>query len=191
MKSFKQLPTVKLDGVATIERPAQGSALSGNSPALEVFADFHKRPPTLLEGSTPVGEAIELMRRTHEKFKLVIDAGESFRGVITLADLLSVKVMKASLSTGLQHSELTVADVMIPRSALRAVDYRELCAARVGDLLATMRNFGDRFIMVVDGDRRSLRGLVSSSEIAQGLQVPIAIGERANSFSDIYQAVRA
>ncbi|MFV8819052.1 CBS domain-containing protein [Haliea sp. E17] len=190
MINYKSLPTVSLKHVDRIERPDYSEPLTTESSALEVLLDFREQQPMMLESSTPLNEAIELMKRTHEKVKLVIDSEETFRGVISLADLLSVKVMKASQSTGMHHHELTVGDVMIPRNTLRAVEYTELCSARVGDLLSTMKNYGDRFVLVVDGKTNSLRGLIGSGAIARGLRIPILIGERANTFSDIYHAVR-
>lgn len=191
MNAYKILNTRTLGDVTGIDHPDHVETLTENSPALLALTDFREQQPRLLEQSTPVQEAIELMKRSHEKLKLVIGGDESFRGVISLADLLSVKVMRTSQATGLARTELAVADVMTPRSALRAVDYSELAAARVGDLLATMQNYGDRYLLVIDDERGSLRGVIASSDIARGLHIPLRISERANTFSDIYQAIHA
>lgn len=191
MQTYKTLPTATLSDIGRIERPDRSRALTPDSPAMAVFTDFREQPPLLLEQSTPLEEAIELMKRTHEKLKLVIDSEETFRGLITLADLLSMKVMRASQATGLSRRELSVAEVMVPRSALHAVNYEDLAAARIGDLLSTMRDYGDRFVLVVDREARSIRGILSAGDIARGLHIPVQIGERANTFSDIYLAVRA
>ncbi len=182
---------MELADIGRIARPVSSRPLDTDSPALEVLTDFNEQAPMMLEQSTPLDRAIDLMKRTHVKLKLVIDSDEAFRGVISLADLLSVKVLRASQATGLGRHELTVANVMIPRSALHAVDYRELEGARIGDLLSTMKNFGERYVLVVDSEDRSIRGMVAASDIARGLHMPIQIGERANTFSDIYAAVRA
>ena len=191
MNRYKPLPSMALADIGLIERPDHSQPLTTDSPALDVLTDFREQQPLMLEQSTPLDEAIELMKRTHEKLKLVIDASETFRGVISLADLLSVKVMRASQVTGLGRRDLTVADVMTPRAALHAVDFRELKSARIGDLLSTMKDFGDRYVLVVDSQLCSIRGMVAASDIARGLHIPVQIGERANTFSDIYNAVRA
>lgn len=190
MSRYRNLSTVALTQFDTIERPDHSRALTLDYPALEVFTDFRVQQPLMLEQTTPLEEAIELMKRTHEKLKLVIDAGETFRGVISLADLLSVKVLRASQATGLHRRDLTVAEVMTPREALHAVDYRDLAGARIGDLLTTMKNVGDSYILVVESDRRSIRGVLAASDIARGLQIPLHIGARANTFSDIYRVAR-
>lgn len=191
MSNYKVIPTRSLGDVNAVESPQQATPLTADSQALDVFTDFREQRPTMLESATPVAQAIELMKRTHEKLKLVVDADERFRGIISLADLLSVKVMQASQSTGLPRHELSVAEVMTPRQSLRAVDFQSLRQSRIGDLLVTMKNHGDRYVLVVDGEPGALRGLIASSDIARGIEMLVDIRERANSFSDIYKAIRA
>lgn len=190
MNRFHTLATVTAANIESIERPHQSETLTLDSPATEVFTDFLQTTPLMLEQSTPVDEAIELMRRSHVKQKLVIDAGESFRGVITLADLLSVKVARACETTGLQRKDLTVADVMTHRSELHGIDVKALRSTRIGDVLATMESFGDEHVLVIDSTTDSVRGIISSTDIARALHNPVKIASRANSFADICKAVR-
>jgi CBS domain containing-hemolysin-like protein len=191
MNTFKVLKTLSLADISTIERPTDNEHLNLNSPAYEVFTDFNQHIPLMLEQSTSVNDAIALMKRTHVKLKLVIDSRESFRGVISLADLLSVRVMRAAQETGLSRNDLTVAQVMTRREALHAINVNDLASSRIGDLLATMKNFGDQHVLVVDPGKGSIRGMISASDIARRLHIPVSINARANSFSEVYQAIRA
>ena len=191
MNTYHRLSTVPVAGIEHIERPEQDKTLDLESPALEVFTDFSERTPLMLEQSTPIDEAIETMRRTHVKLKLVIDARESFRGVISMADLLSVKVARASEETGLRREDLTVFHVMTKREDLHAISLQAVRSARIGDILATMESFGDQHVLVVDRDRKCVRGIISATDIARGLHVPVTINARANSFADVVRAVRA
>ncbi len=186
-----KLSTVPLSNIELIEQPVQEKNLDLESPALEVFTDFTRRMPLMLEQSTPVDVAIETMRKTHVKLKLVIDPRESFRGVITLADLVSVKVAMAAEATGLRREDLTVAHVMTGRDELHALDMEVLRTARIGDVLATMEAYGDQHILVVDQGRHSIRGIVSVTDVARALHVPVVINERAVSFAQIYRTLRA
>ena len=190
MNMFNKLTPVPLADIKLIDRPERDVTLDLNSSALEVFTDFTERTPLMLEQNTPIQEAIETMRRTHVKLNLVIDGGESFRGVITMADLLSVKVTRASQATGLRRDELTVSHVMASRNDLHAIDLHALVFARIGDVLATMESFGDQHVLVIDRDRESVRGIISAIDIARGLHVPVRISDRANSFAEIYRAMR-
>jgi CBS domain containing-hemolysin-like protein len=191
MEVFRKLKTVSMADIAAIEQPESVKSLNLHSPAEEVFTDFSKTTPLMLEQSTPIDEAVEMMKRSHVKLKLVIDSRELFRGVISLADLLSVKTMRAAQSTGMRRDELTVAHVMTRREDMHAISIKSLSSARIGDLLATMETFGDQHVLVVDPDARSIRGMISARDIARRLHIPVSINARANSFAEVYQAVRA
>ncbi len=172
--------------IRTIEQPSAASELTPESPATEVFNDFTRQNPMLLEQHTSIDEAREIMRRTHTRMFLVIDSQESFCGVITLDDLLSEKVMKKMALSRLRREELTVAYVMTPRNRLRAIDFRTFQLASIGDILSRMQDYGEQQLIVVDTQRASIRGVVSAHGIARRIHTPLVINERAVRFSDIY-----
>jgi len=124
------------------------------------------------------------------RLMLVIDSQESFKGVISLADLSSVKVMQSRAGTGLGVNELTIAELMTPRDALHAIDIQKVHRSSIGDIVATMRAFGDQHLLVLDSRHSRIRGIVSTTDISRRLHVSVDISERANSFSDIVRAVR-
>lgn len=191
MNDYKRLSTLSLADFVDIEQPENGLPHNAKSPATDVLTDFLRARPLMIEQSTSLETAREMMKRAHVRLKIVIDRDEHFKGLISLQDLLSVKVMQASERTGLSPAELTVEDVMTPRARLHAIDILQLQRASIGDLLLTMKSFGDQHVLVVDSTRRRIRGLVSSSDIARALHVPVDISERASSFAEIYSAVRA
>jgi CBS domain containing-hemolysin-like protein len=189
MQTFKELRTLSAATMLDIQCPEDVVTLDLQSPATAVLTDFTLQSPLMLEQSTSIDTAREMMRRTHVKLKLVIDSHEHFRGVITLEDLMSTKVMRGVDQSGLGRHELTVAQVMTPRSELHGIDIRDLNNASIGDVLATMKKYGEQHVLVVDSSKGSIRGIISANDIARRLHVPIVISERANSFSDIYRAV--
>ncbi len=188
---MKDLKTCSLAGITTILSPATPPDLTIASPATAVFTDFESEHPLMLEQDVGIDHAIEVMRREHVRLKLVIDHDEHFRGVITLADLLSVKVMRACERTGLARADLTIAHIMTPRDALRAIDYRQLLHASIADVLATMRSHGEQHVLVLDNEHRAIRGIISARDVARRLNLPISIKERATSFAEIFAAVNA
>jgi CBS domain containing-hemolysin-like protein len=191
MTNFRKLKTTSLAEIVNIERPSRNTHATLDSPASEVFTDFTLQAPLMLEKSTTIEDAKALMAKTHVKLKLVIDSAESFLGVVTLADLVSVRVMRAMEKTGLRREDLTVADIMTPRKSMHAIDVVDIASAKIGDLLKTMEDFGDQHVLVVDAGHQQIRGLISATDIARCLHVPLQINERANSFSQIYETVRA
>jgi predicted transcriptional regulator len=110
-----------------------------NSSALEVFTDFNSQQPLMLEQSTTIDEATRLIKKAQVRLKLVIDAQESFLGVITLADLNSIKVTRAKDITGLSRSELTIADVMMPKRHLYAPIYVTERATSFAEIFQVVR----------------------------------------------------
>ncbi|MEZ5502198.1 MAG: CBS domain-containing protein [Halioglobus sp.] len=189
MTTFKDIDTLFTSTIRDIERPTANHPLNLHSPAMQVFTDFKEQQPLMLEQSTTIDGAREVMKRTHSKLFLVIDPQESFRGVISLEDLVSEKVMRESGHARLRWSEMTVEQVMTPRHRLRALDFCEFRLANVGEVLATMKKFGEHHLIVVDTQNRSLRGIVSAHSIARRMHEPVLISERAVSFSDIYRTI--
>jgi len=98
-------------------------------------------------------------------------------------------VTQAMDTTGLKREELTVSDVMTHKDTMQAIDFKDFSHARIGDIVSTMKRLGENHLLVVDSDEDTVRGIVSSSDIARRLHVSIYISERANSFSDIYNIV--
>jgi CBS-domain-containing membrane protein len=191
MKAFRNLQTCSLQSVDRILRPAEESNIDINSSALRILTDFSTQKPLMIEEQTSVEDAKALMKRAHVRLKLVIDHEENFKGIVSLADLVSVKVIQARERTGLPLADLAVTDVMTEHKALRGIDLRELKQARIGDLLSTMQSVGEQHVLVIDKVDGCIRGIVSASDIARRLHVPVFIAERAHTFSDIYRAVSA
>jgi CBS-domain-containing membrane protein len=191
MEEHKRLPAESLTNVDQIQRPAPKSSVNAFSPAMELLTDFEISRPHMIEQSITVATAKGLMTSTHVRLNLVIDKDERFKGVVTLADLVSIKVMQAKEKTGLAMEELSVGEVMTRKDSLHAIDIRQFHHATIGDILLTMKSFGDQHVLVLDSARNSIRGIVSSSDIARALHESVYICERANSFADIYRAVRS
>lgn len=175
--------------IVDIQRPSTVSELKLWSPAMEVLTDFTRQQPLMLEQNTSIDDAREIMRRTHTKMFLIIDAQECFRGVISMDDLVSEKVIRKMGVSRLQRQELTVDFVMTPRNRLQTVDLKLFQTATVGDLIARMKKYGERHLIVADAHTASIRGVVSAHSIARRMHTPLVINERALLFSDIYDAI--
>jgi predicted transcriptional regulator len=190
VNEFKKVCTESLATIDEIQRPDSEENVDIYSPALEVMTDFSATRPLMIEQNTGILAAKELMQKIHVRLMLVIDSQESFKGVISLADLSSVKVMQSRAGTGLGVNELTVAELMTPRDALHAIDIQKVHRSNIGDIVSTMKAFGDQHMLVLDSRHSRIRGIISTTDISRRLHVSVDISERANSFSDIVRAVR-
>lgn len=189
MSAFRNLEPLIASNIRNIQRPSAVKVLSLHSPAMDVLTDFTRLIPLMLEQNTFIDDAREMMISTHTKYFLVIDTHESFRGVISRDDLAVEKVMKVMRQSRLRRNELTVEQVMTPGSRLRAIDFGEFQLANIGDMLARMKKYGEQYVLVVETQNASIRGIVSAHGIARRMHAPIVISERAASFSDIYKTL--
>jgi hypothetical protein len=110
-------------------------------------------------------------------------------GVITAADILGEKPMQVIGNRGIRREELLVRDVMTPHETLEVLDLDSVRAARVGHVVATLRDLGRQHAVVVECDaegRQRVRGLFSATQIARQLGVALpATSEIALTFSQI------
>ncbi|GAA0366557.1 hypothetical protein GCM10009092_33640 [Bowmanella denitrificans] len=162
--------------------------LNLDSAAVKVVTDFTRRSPQLIDKDVSVDQALFMMKKGHVKAKLVVDADEQFLGIVSFADLSSRKILMIANQRQQDRNELTVEDVMVPRRELQGISYAQLKNATIGDLVNTLRSLGEQHILLVD-ELGHLRGLISSSDIARALHIPLDISLKANSFRDIFNVL--
>ncbi len=127
------------------------------------------------DGNVKAIELERLMRQSHVKMKLVLDKHDQFVGIVTLADITEQKILQRVVQLGLPRSELLVVDMMQPKAALQAFDYHELKVASVKDVVDTLQDNGKMHCLVIDKQQHEIRGVISVSDIARILRVPLDI----------------
>jgi DeoR family transcriptional regulator, catabolite repression regulator len=156
-----------------------------NSPALDIFTDFKKTAPLIIDQALDLVTAEDLMKKTHVKLLLVLSHGD-FIGTLAYEDLISEKTM---LRANHRHrADISVNEVMTPRNCLKAVEFNEVKTAKIRDIVETFKNEGKRHFLVVEKAVHQIRGIFSASDIARRLHVPINI-DKASTFIDIYKAL--
>jgi CBS domain-containing protein len=132
-----------------------------------------------------ISDATQAMRKVHVRSVIVTDSSKAFRGILTVIDLESRKVLSQATSLGLKREDLSIKDVMVSRDKLRGVPLSALQQGTIGDLLKTLRHEGSMHMLVVDPESQEICGIISASEIARRLQVPVEINLQASSFRDL------
>lgn len=179
------LKTCEIDKVDRLITPDENFEVSLDSPALDIFTDFKKTAPMVIEQSLDVVSAEDLMKKTHVRLKLVLDRGE-FVGTIAYEDLIGEKVI--SRANHMRRSDILVSEIMVPRSCLKAIEFNDVKKAKIRDIVETLKNEGKQHFLVVEGAVHYIRGIFSSSDIARRLHVPINI-DKVSTFVDIYKAL--
>jgi len=177
-----------VSNIAHLVQPEEFHELSAASSALEIFTDFKKHIPLTIEGSVAADDVEVLMRKAHVKMKLVVDANNEFIGTISLDDLDERHFM-TRIAAGDARHDILVSDLMTPKERIMALCLDDLEHASIGDVIKSLQKQGQQHCLVVDRSGRQIRGLISASDVARRLHIPIRI-ERVPTFVDIFSSVR-
>jgi len=204
-RDYQALPIRELGENAGYRRPTQAQPVrvTRESPALEVMTDLQRTSPATIRPQAPLEGANHYMLSRGVRLLLVVDEGEVVVGVVTATDVLGDRALRAALELGVPRSELKVSDIMTPARQVEVIALADVEGARVGHVLETLARAARQHALVVDTDvlparslidpplkRTMVRGIVSLSQIARQLGVPLpGGGEVARTFSDIEAAL--
>ncbi|XQW84293.1 CBS domain-containing protein [Thalassotalea piscium] len=184
---MKNLHLFGLDEVDNIVSPEYFEQTTLDSAASEIFTDFKKVVPLKIEGSTSAVEALKLMIKSHVQMKMVVTENDKFLGIISTKELTEQKIM-SKVVKGTTRDEILVEELMLPRHCLSVFDYQELKRSKVRDVIFALEQNGLNHCLVVDRDTHQIRGVISSSDIARKLNLPVMLNNQ-NSFSRIFKVV--
>ena len=188
MGEFKKIDTVELKGVYQLCDHFDSDKLNLSSCALKIVTDFTRRTPQVILKDVDVDHALFMMVNGHVRSKLVIDHDDTFLGVINSRDLTGRKVLTEAQKRNQSRNDLTVEDLMTKKSALRAMPYSMIENSKIGDVLETLKGLGHQHILLVD-EKGGLRGMISASDIARALHIPVNILQTAHSFKEIFEII--
>ena len=189
------LKTFRLEAGTAIAQaqPWHTAAVTLESTALDVMTDLTLVKAATTAPSTSLRQAEQMMIYLGVRMLFVVTDMPSIEGLITTTDLHGERQMRLVHERNLRYDELCVSDVMTGLSMLEAVDLEQMKAARVADVIATLKVFGRNHMLVVErasgrADRR-VRGVISRAQIERQLGVPIDVTPIASSFSEIERAL--
>jgi CBS domain-containing protein len=184
---MKKINLQSLNNNEHLVQPEEFHEVNIHSPAMTVFTDFKQHQPRMIEADTPVVQAAFLMKKAHVRLLLVVDKAEELVGTISLQEL-DAQHLQVMQEKHVHRLDMTVADVMIPRSQLNAIPYQALNEASIRDVIITLQSNGKLHCLVVDEQTHQIRGIVAASDIARRLHVPVKI-EHPTSFIDIFDVM--
>jgi CBS-domain-containing membrane protein len=152
------------------------------------MTDLRSVTAVIILSGDSVDEAHARMIQRGVRLLLVVDQNRQVVGVITASDILSEKPMQVIAQRGIRRHELLVRDVMTPQNRLEVLDMSDVRTAKVGHVVATLKQSGRQHALVVENTpsaRQCVRGLFSATQIARQLGVAIPTSEIALTFSEI------
>jgi hypothetical protein len=85
---------------------------------------------------------------------------------------------------------LVVRDFMQAKTSLMSFDFTELTKSSVGDVVETLRDYGQYHCLVLDRDSHEVRGVISVSDIARELRAPLDVQDKP-TFSQLIRVLAA
>ena len=187
------LPTKRLPSGTVIAqaRDWQTDPVTLDSPALEVMTDLTTVKAATVGPSMTLRQAEQTMIYLGVRTLFVVSEMPAIEGLVTSTDLHGNQQMRLVQQRNIRYEELCVADVMAGLSDLDAIDYEDMKAATVGNVVATLRRHGRNHLLVSEAtageQRRRVRGVISRTQIERQLGLPVPVTEVANTFADVVQ----
>ena len=163
-----------------------------DDPAATVMTDLSRVPACTVGRSTPLNGAVALMIERKVRLLLVCEPDGKIVGLLTSRDLCGGKPERILTKSGGAREDLVAADVMTLRPKLEALLMEDVSRARVGDIIATLRQVDRQHALVLDGDveleERAVRGIFSLSHIGLRLGLNIDPSRQPVTYAELARA---
>lgn len=193
-QDYQPLPFHHLESGVGYFRPRQRlpERVRAGDPATQVMTDFSQVTAYTTELTTPLGKALEYMVKRGVRLLLARDADGRIVGLITSRDIEGEKPARILAKAGGVWEDLLVADLMTLQPKLEVLLMEDVLAARVGDIIASLRQAGRQHAMVVDHDpetgQLAVRGIFSLSRIGAQLGLDIDPARQATTYAELEKA---
>ncbi|MFO1422328.1 MAG: CBS domain-containing protein [Candidatus Competibacteraceae bacterium] len=193
-QDYQPLPLHHLDSGASYFQPQQSlpERVTADDPALTVMTDLSQVTAYTAELTTPLNKALDTMIRRGVRMLLARDTDRQVVGLITSRDIEGEKPARILAKAGGAWEDLLVADIMTLQPKLEVLRMEDVANARVGDIIATLRQTNRQHAMVVDADPKTgkpaVRGLFSLSQIGVQLGLDIDPTQQPTTYADLARA---
>ena len=185
---MKNMNLITLNSIDHLVHPEEFDEISLDSPAVAVFTDFKEHKPLEIESDIPAVQAEYLMRKAHVRLKLVVDTKSELLGTISLTQLSDQNIL-IHQHKGLDREDILVKHLMTPRSDIKALDYKEMMNSTIADVIETLKKDGAQHCLVVENQEHQIRVIISTSDIARRLHMPLDIETKTTTFVDVFKAI--
>lgn len=168
----------RTETIDTLAWPVVENTITLDSPAMAVFTDFKQHLPHVLDARTPATKVEAIMRQSHVRMMLVVNSDNRFIGIVTSHDVGEQQLLQRLTELKVSREELTVNDFVRPKTSLLSFDFTELARSSVGDVVETLKDYGQHHCLVMDRASHEVRGVISVSDIARELRLPLDIQGR-------------
>ena len=178
-QDYQPLSFQRMDSGVGYFRPKQQlpERVRADDPATQVMTDLSQVTAYTTELTASLDKALDYMVKRGVRLLLARDPTGQIVGLITSRDIEGEKPARILAKAGGAWEDLLVADIMTLQPKLEVLLMEDVLAARVGDIIASLRQAGRQHAMVVDRNpetgQLAVRGIFSLSQI--GLQLGLDI----------------
>ncbi|SER68716.1 CBS domain-containing protein [Nitrosomonas sp. Nm51] len=192
MTEYHILPTQRLSGVVRVFESAPAKRVTLQSPALDIMTDLRHSHVATIEPNANIDLANLYMKQRGVRSLFVLNDNHTLRGVITATDILGEKPVRFNQERHLKRSEILVSDIMTPLNSLEAISIDDVRHAKVGHIIASLRDAGRQHTLVMDRENDGsliICGIFSLTQIEKQLGQAIPLTEVAKTFAEIETTV--
>jgi len=189
------LPARSLRPGVSVARTLLGptAPVTPTSPASAIMTDLTQVRAVTVNPTTALRQAEQFMIHQRVHMLFVVSEMPELQGLITTTDLRGDRVMRAVQERNVHYEDLCVADAMTPLSMLDAIDYGRLKAARVSNVVATLRKLGRNHLLVIEAasgaEQERVRGVISRAQVERQLGTVIEASGPTLDLAEIGQAM--
>ena len=193
MAKYEVLKTVVLSpGNTFLRSEALPELVYLDDPAFAVMCDFTNTKPRTIVADEPIDNALDEMK-IHGVHQLLVQGEENnIIGVIGSEDILGELPIKILQERRIKRSHILVKMIMIPIDDMVAIPMKSLEHAKVGNIIATLKNLNTHYVLVTNNDNgddaQTIRGIFTTSQISRQLHQDIADAiAQSQSVSDLHK----
>lgn len=178
MTPFRILPSSGLDAGVSCQRPRQSlpERVTMGSPAIDIMTDLSRVTAETVSAYLSIDEAEQHMIASGIRMLFVTNRANEVIGIVTANDLSGERIMRLVTDSHGARKDLIVRDLMTPQHKVEVLEMSDIAAARVGDIVGTLKRMGRQHALVVDRDpvgEQTIRGVLSTTQIGRQLGKPI------------------
>ncbi len=190
LRNYAPLLFVALPNGTSYAQPTQSTLerVQLDSPALDAMTDLTRVAAVIVLAGDTVDEAHRRMIQRGVRLLLVVDQDRKVQGVIAADVVLGEGPVQVAVRQSIHRDEVLVRDVMSPCAALQVLNFEQVRTAKVGHIVATLKQAGRQHVLVVDQSEKSavrLRGIFSMTQIVRQPGMTIQTISIANTFAEI------
>ncbi len=188
MSDYYPLSTLHLAGAVRVFQPALPKSVTLDSLAQEVMTDLRRTHIAMISPEVTMESANAYMMQRGVRLLFVMKQEEKLDGIITATDILGEKPMRFIQERRVKHCDILVSDIMTPVGKLESVSIEEVMHAKVGNVVASLRDSERQHTLVTDKGVDGLPiilGIFSLTQIEKQLGTVITPTAVAKTFAEI------